>query len=164
MTNVKYFPSQVFSEKEEISQTEALKRTWYVVCHYSDNSPDFAEIIGHGKVNNVIYYNQKWPDETILKQHITRYQSCNFEVGFPLNEVNGEYIQQIFLCNSVGELQGIKEEYLNLQGDLLREVRMDSNRNLYGTIEYEYDSSGNISIVRERNPNGKIISEYEMEN
>jgi hypothetical protein len=79
-------------------------------------------------------------------------------------EINGEYIRQILLYNGVGEIQGINEEYLNLEGDLLKEVRMDSNRNLYGTIEYEYDPSGTISIVRERNSDGKIIFEDEIEN
>ena len=164
MTNVKYFLCQVFSEEEEISQTEALKRNGYVVCYYSDTSPDFAEIVENGKVNNVIYYNRKWIDKTVLKQHITRYRECNFEVVLPLMEINGEYIRQILLYNGVGEIQGINEEYLNLEGDLLKEVRMDSNRNLYGTIEYEYDPSGTISIVRVRNSDGKIIFEDEIEN
>ncbi|MDJ0746415.1 MAG: hypothetical protein QNJ32_24045 [Xenococcaceae cyanobacterium MO_167.B27] len=163
MENIKYFTSQVFKEEEKISEAEALARTWYVICHYSDNTPDFAEIIGHGKVNNVIYYNRKYPDETVLKQHISRYENCNFEVVLPLMEINGKYNRQIFLCNSIGEIQGINEEYLNPEGDLLKEVRMDSNRNLYGTIEYEYDESGTISIVRERNSDGKIISENEIE-
>ena len=55
MTDVKYLKSQLFSlEEDEISYLEALNRSSYVVCHYSDNTPDCAEIIGHGKVDRVV--------------------------------------------------------------------------------------------------------------
>jgi hypothetical protein len=159
MTNVKYFESQVFSTEEEISYSEALNRSWYVACHYSDNTPDFAEVIGHGKVDNVVYYNRKWPDEDLLKQHLSQYKDCPFEViSLPI-EIDGKQIREIFLCNSAGQLQAITEEHLNSEGDILRDIRMDSQRNLYGSIEYEYDASGEISIVRELAPDGTVILE-----
>lgn len=161
MTYIKYFESQVFSEEEKISYSEALNRSWYVACHYTDNIPYCAEVIGHGKVERVVYYNSKWPDEALLKKHLTQYKNCPFEIVTSSMAIAGKYRREIFFCNSVGELQAITEEYLNSQGDLLMEVRMDSNRNIYGTIEYEYDASGEISIVRERAPDGSIMSEDE---
>jgi hypothetical protein len=159
MTDVKYFESQVFSTEEEISYSEALSRSWYVACHYSDNTPDFAEVIGHGKVDNVVYYNRKWPDEVVLKKHLAQYKTCPFEVVSSAIEIDGRYIREIFFCNRAGQLEAITQEQINAQGDVLMEVRMDSNRNIYGTIEYEYDASGELSIVRERTPDGTVISE-----
>lgn len=159
MTNVKYFESQVFSTEEEISYSEALNRSWYVACHYSDNTPNFAEVIGHGKVDKVIYYKRKWPDEDLLKQHLSQYKDYPFEVISLPMEIDGKHIRERFFCNSAGQLQAITQEHINYQGDLLREVRMDSQRKLYGSIEYEYDASGELSIVRELAPDGTVISE-----
>ncbi|HBB33154.1 MAG TPA: hypothetical protein DDZ80_03365 [Cyanobacteria bacterium UBA8803] len=161
MTNIKYFESQVFSESEKISYSEALNRSWYVACHYSDNIPDFAEVIGHGKVDRVVYYNRQWKDEALLKKHLSQYKNCPFEVVTPAKEIDGKSVREIYYCNSAGELQAITEEYLNFSGDILMEVRMDSNRNLYETIEYEYDASGELSIVRECAPDGTVILEDE---
>ena len=159
MTNVKYFESQVFKKEEEMSSSEALNRSWYVVCHYSDKNPDFAEIIGHGKVDKVVYYNRKWPDEDVLKKHLSQYKDCPFEIVSSSRKIDGKHIREIFFCNSAGQLEAITQEQMNAQGDLLMEVRMAPNRNLYGTIEYEYDVSGELSVVRERAPDGTVISE-----
>jgi hypothetical protein len=160
MTDVKYFKSQVFSlEEDEISYSEALNRGSYVVCHYSDNTPDFAELIGHGKVNRVVYYNRKCLDKGLLKQHFFQYKDCPFEVILLPVEIDGKHIRDRLFCNSAGQLQAITEEHLNSEGDLIREVHMDSQRNLYGSIEYEYDASGELSIVRELAPDGTVISE-----
>ncbi len=71
MTNIKYFESQVFNEEEEISYSEALKRSLYVACHFVENTPDFAELIGHGKIDRVVYYNREWPNEGLLKTHLS---------------------------------------------------------------------------------------------
>lgn len=35
--SIKYFESQVFNTEEEISYSEALKRSWYVACQYANN-------------------------------------------------------------------------------------------------------------------------------
>jgi hypothetical protein len=157
MTIVKYFKSQVFNE--EITYSEAISRTWYVACHYLEGSPDFAEIIGHGKLERVVYYNRNWPDELLLKNHLDHYNDCPFEVISLLMEIDGKHVRNIFFCNSAGQLQAITEEHINSQGDLLMQVRMDSQRNLYGTIEYEYNPSGGLDLVRERTPDGTAISE-----
>jgi hypothetical protein len=74
-------------------------------------------------------------------------------------EIDGKHIRERFLCNKAGQLQAITQEHINSQGDLIREARMDSQRNLYGLIEYEYDASGELSIVRELAPDGTVISE-----
>ena len=162
MANVKYFPSQVFSEEEEISYAEALNRSYYVACHYSNDTPDFAELIGHGKLDRVVYYHRKWPDEGLLTQHLTRYKDCPFEVISSPIEIDGKRIHEKFFCNGAGQLQAITqitEEHLNDGGVLEREIRMDAQRSLYGSIEYEYDASGEISIVREIAPDGTVILE-----
>ncbi|WP_414549575.1 hypothetical protein [Anabaena sp. CCY 0017] len=159
MTNIKYFESQVFNEEEKISYSEALERSWYVACHFVDKTPDFAELIGHGKVDRVIYYNREWPDDDLLKAHLSHYKECPLEIVSSYREIDGNKICNIFFCNSSGQFQGISEQHFNFQGDITMEVRMNAERNPYGTIEYEYDASGEISIIRERTPDGKIISE-----
>ncbi|MDY6898168.1 MAG: hypothetical protein SWZ49_08820 [Cyanobacteriota bacterium] len=161
MTDIKYFESQVFSKEEEISHSEALNRSWYVVCHYTDNHPDFAEVIGHGKVDRVIYYNRNWPDEALLEKHLSRYENSPFEVITSSREIETKLIREIYFCNGIGKLQAITEEHFNHQWDLLIEVRMDANRNIYGTIEYVYNASGELAIVRECSPDGTAISENE---
>ena len=162
MTNVKYFQSKFFSEDKEISSSEALSRSWYVACHYSNNTPDFAEVIGHGKLDSIVYYNRKWPDEALLTQHLTQYKDYAFEViSLPI-EIDGKHIHEIFFCNSAGQLQAITqitEEYLNAETVLEREIRMDDQRDLWGSIEFEYDALGKLRIVREIAPDGTVISE-----
>jgi hypothetical protein len=159
MTIIKYFESQVFGEDGEISYSEAVNRTWYVACYYLEGNPDFAEIIGNGKLERVVYYNRKWPDEFLLKNHLNRYNEFPFEVVSSLIEIDGKHVRDIFYCNSAGQLQAITEEHISYQGDPLMQVRMDSQRNIYGKIEYEYNPLGELSLVRELTQDGTVMSE-----
>lgn len=166
MSNIKYFESQafIFSKGEEISYPEALNRNWYVACYCTDNIPDYAEVIGYGKVKEVVYYNRQPLDENLLKKHISQYRNCPFEVVTPYQDIEGKLIRDIYFFNGVGELQAITEEHYNSQHDMIMEVRLDSNRNLSGRIQYEYDATGELKTVRELSPDGTVMSEEDYDN
>ncbi len=146
MENIRYFASQVFDDQEQLSYPEALERSWYVACHFIDETPDFAEVIGNGKVDKVVYYNRNHPDEALVSEHISRYKDKDypFEVITPDRKIQEEFIREIYFCNSAGELQSIVEEHSNLQGNLIMEVRMDSNKNPCGKIQYYYNTQGDL--------------------
>ncbi|AFZ26571.1 hypothetical protein Cylst_4492 [Cylindrospermum stagnale PCC 7417] len=100
----------------------------------------------------------------MLKAHLSHYKECPIEIVSSYKEIDGNKIRDIFFCNSSGQLQGISEQHFNFQCGITMEVRMNAERNPYGTIEYEYDASGEISIIRERTPDGKTISEEHLDN
>ena len=93
----RYFTSQVYNKDSELLEAEALKKTGYVVCYFSENKPEYAEIVEKGNTYRAIYYNQHLPpSESILQKQRSRKDKTPFELVLPPEYVGSKEITKYY--------------------------------------------------------------------
>jgi hypothetical protein len=161
MLETKYYKAEIFNEKDEISLSEAITVGSYVCCYYTDNSLTYAEHVSDGLVLKIIYYNQVYPNHSLLESHLALHKNYPFDIISFSSEANEKAMFEIYQCNNLGQIEAITELHIDQEGNYLLEAQMDADKNLYGKTEYEYSKSGVLSLVREISPDGKILAEYD---
>jgi hypothetical protein len=158
----KYYDSQVFNEDSELSEAKAFERNCYVACYFLENVPKYAELLENGKVYRVVYYNQSWPpNESILKQQLSRKERTQFELVSPSEYLGSKEIVKHFCFKADGSFSFTHEKHFSLEGNLLLEVYRDTDHNITGSTEYEYDDAEELLFIREYNADGKMVSELD---
>jgi hypothetical protein len=158
----KYYDSQVFNEENEISEAEAFERTYYVVCYFSGEKPEYAELLEKGKVYRVVYYDQQLPpSESILQKQHSRKDKTPFELALPPEYVGDKEIAKYYCFKAECEFDFILEYHSNAEGNLLLEIHRDENHIATSSTEYEYDDVGELLFIREYNADGKMVSELD---
>jgi hypothetical protein len=158
----KYYDSQVFNEDSELSEAETFEREFYVVCYFSGDKLEYAEVIEKGNVYRVIYYDQQLPpSERILEKQRSRKEKTPFELALTPEYIGDKEITKYYCFKAEGEFDFILEHHADSEGNLLLEIHRDENHIATSSMEYEYDDTGETLFIREYNADGKMVSELD---
>jgi hypothetical protein len=158
----RYFISQVYDEESEITEAEAFERACYVVCYFSEEKPEYAELIENGEIYRVIYYEKHWPHrEDFIARQLSRKDKTPYEIALPSEYLDNEEISKYYCFKAEGEFDFILENHIDSNGNLLSEIHLDENHIAISSTDYEYDETGELLFIREYNVEGKLVSELD---
>jgi hypothetical protein len=148
-----------FSPGNEISPEEARSLPRFVRARVVDGKVDRAETVKPGdEIELVVYYDQV-PSELLLGRHQERYGKVPMSVSLPVHRDGTGVITEICEYDADGRMSGRVRSLDDRDGNPRREWRHDASGALYEIVEYDYDASGEISVVRSIAPDGRIIHE-----
>jgi len=151
---------QKFSPQEELTVEQAKSSRSFVRAYLVDGKVERAETVTPpDKIERVVYYDQI-PSQVLIDRHKARYRQIPLWIWLPVR-VEGEYnVTEMCEYDAAGEFTG-RASYLVDANDVPSvEKRYDRADELYEIVEYEYDSDGEITLVRSRRPDGTLIHEY----
>ena len=116
----------------------------------------------HGdKISCVTYYHQPLPHTTLLQEHLAAYPGIPAKILLPQVTMNGVIQITEYHYDVNVQPQSFTETYIDEKSEhYLREIIKDAAGNLIKVNEFDYDElTGELQVVRTRNPAGKIICE-----
>jgi hypothetical protein len=148
-----------FTAEDEIGSEEARSLRRFVRAYLVDGKVEHAETVKPpGEIELVVYYEQV-PSETLVQLHQERYGKTPMSVSLPARREGENTITEICEYDVDGRMTGRVRSLIDRDELPRREWRHDGTGALYEIVEYEYDSNGDVAVVRSLAPDGTIIHE-----
>ena len=160
MSQVEYYRTQAFAPSERLQESQTASVPTYLRAYRENDAIARAERMTRTGVAEVIYYNQTWPNPSLVKRHSEIYPGLPMRVWTkPVDMPAGRQLSVIQL-DSEGEVVSITRRTVDGEGDPIVEDEYGPDGKRQRTRRYEY-RDGSLSRVVEAGPDGVERVEYD---